>query len=81
MFPVSRVGKKKPVGRSGIFFFSNFIFYKLECTGGKREKKKNLKIGKKKFQSALFSPPGRWTGNDFLFEDGLMTCSYQRDDL
>ena len=26
---------------------------------------------KKKFQSALFSPPGRWTGNNFLFKDGL----------
>ena len=26
---------------------------------------------KKKFQSALFSPLGRWTGNDFLFKGGL----------
>ena len=26
---------------------------------------------KKKSQSALFSPPGRWTGNDFLFKGGL----------
>ena len=25
----------------------------------------------KKFQSALFSPLGRWTGNNFLFEGGL----------
>ena len=24
-----------------------------------------------KFQSALFSPPGRWTGNNFLFKGGL----------
>ena len=29
LFPVSRVGKKTPVGRSRIFFF-----YKLKCTGG-----------------------------------------------
>ena len=37
-FPVSRVGekKKKPVERSGIFFL-----YKLECTGGGGEFKKN----------------------------------------
>ena len=26
---------------------------------------------KKKLQSALFSPPGRWTGNNFLFKGGL----------
>ena len=26
---------------------------------------------KKKSQSALFSPPGRWTGNNFLFKGGL----------
>ena len=29
------------------------------------------KIMKKKSQSALFSPPGRWTGNTFLFKGGL----------
>ena len=40
LFPVSRVGEKKPVGRSGIFFFPNFIFfYKLEYTGGGGDKK------------------------------------------
>ena len=26
---------------------------------------------KKKSQLALFSPPGRWTGNNFLFKGGL----------
>ena len=26
---------------------------------------------KKKLQSALFSPLGRWTGNNFLFKGGL----------
>ena len=26
---------------------------------------------KKKSQSALFSPPGQWTGNNFLFKGGL----------
>ena len=26
---------------------------------------------KKKFHQALFSPPGRWTGNHFLFKGGL----------
>ena len=26
---------------------------------------------KKKFHPALFSPPGWWTGNDFLFKGGL----------
>ena len=35
--------KKKPVGRSGIFFAPNFIFYKLECTGGESKKKKKKK--------------------------------------
>ena len=34
-FPVGRVGKKRPVGRSEFFFFPNFIFHKLECTGEK----------------------------------------------
>ena len=29
-----------PVGRSGFFFFPNFNFFKLECTGGKVKKKK-----------------------------------------
>ena len=26
----------------------------------------------KKFQSALFRPLGRWTGNNFLFKGGLV---------
>ena len=43
LFPVFRVGKKTPSREVGnLFYFPNFIFYKLECTGGK--------IGKKKFQ-------------------------------
>ena len=29
---------------------------------------------KKESQSALFSPPGRWTENTFLFKDGLETA-------
>ena len=33
-------GEKMPVGRSGFFFFPNFNFFKLECTGGKVKKKK-----------------------------------------
>ena len=68
-------GKKKlPVGRSGIFCFSSsFIFYKLECTWGEVKKKnKNENMKKKKFQLALFSPLGRWTGNNFLFKGGPM---------
>ena len=35
---------------------------------------------KKKFDPALFSPPGRWTGNHFLFKGGpshaISTCTY-----
>ena len=27
---------------------------------------------KKKFQSAFFIPPGRWSGNNFLFKGGLI---------
>ena len=41
-FPVSRVGKKtasREVGIFFFFFFPNFMFYKLECTGGGGEKK------------------------------------------
>ena len=36
---------------------------------------------KKKSQSALFSPPGRWTGNDFLFKGGRndITDTFQKD--
>ena len=55
LFPVSRVGRKKASREVGNLFFSpNFIFYKLECTGGGGEVKKQF-----------------WTGNYFLFEDGL----------
>ena len=40
LFPVSRVGKKKSQsGGRESFFFPNFIFNKLECTGGKSKKK------------------------------------------
>ena len=31
---------------------------------------------KKEFQSAPFSPPGRWTGNNFLFKGGLIDTTY-----
>ena len=34
---------------------------------------------KKKFQSALFSQLGRWTGNNFLFKGGLRVI--QRVDI
>ena len=30
---------------------------------------------KKKYQSALFSPLGRWTGNNFSFKVGLVLYS------
>ena len=41
--------------------------------GGGVNKKKNfnLKDEKRKFQSALLEPPGRYTGNNFLFKGGL----------
>ena len=60
-FPVGRVGKKKPVGRSGIFSFPNFIIYKLECTGGKGKKKKKNENRRKKSSSRPFlaHPAGR----------------------
>ena len=49
-FPVSRVGEKKASREVGnlFFFFPNFIFYILECTGGKTKKKNLLKIRKTK---------------------------------
>ena len=63
-FPVSWVGKRKrQSGGRESFFFSNFISYKLECTEGKSNKNN-------------FYPPGQWTGNDFLFEDGLIIISF-----
>ena len=70
--------KKSPSGgrESFFFFFFNFFFYKIECSGG--EEVKNIFLfenRKKKFQWALFRPPGRWTGNTFLFEDGLTDLS------
>ena len=71
-FPVGRVGKKNASREVGIFFFfPNLIFFKLECTGGKVKKNCFEKM-KKRVPVGPFSPPGRWTGNDFLFEDGLM---------
>ena len=69
-FLFARWAKKLPVGRSGFFsFFFNFVFYKLECIGGKVNKEKSLfKIWKK---NSHFSPLGRWTGNNILFKDDL----------
>ena len=44
-----------PVGRSGFFFFfPNFNFLKLECTGGKVKKKKILEKMKKKVSVGPF---------------------------
>ena len=34
-FPVSQMGKKRPVGRSVIFVLPNLCFYKLERAGDK----------------------------------------------
>ena len=36
---------------------------------------------KKKIQSALFSPPGRWTGNGFLFKGGLRSLGALRNSV
>ena len=69
-FPVGRVGKKNS-WKVGIFFFSNFFFFKLECTGGEVKKKLFEKM-KKKVLSAVLDPPGRYTGNYFLFKGGLI---------
>ena len=69
-------GGKGPVGReSFFFFFPNFIFYKIECTGGGGGIKiyENMEEKKKEFQSALFSPLERWTGNNFSIKGGPMT--------
>ena len=63
--------KKRPVGRSG-FSFPNFFLYKLECTGGGVKKISFENMKTKKFQSALFSPLWRWTGNNSLFKGGLI---------
>ena len=49
LFPVSRVGKKKANREvRNLFFFPNFIFYKLECTGEKKFKKKLKNENRKK---------------------------------
>ena len=54
-------------------FFPNFIFYKLEYTEGKRNKKKiGGKDGEKRFYPQVLDPVSQWTGNAFLFEDGLI---------
>ena len=63
-FPVRRVTAKKASREVGIFVFLFLIFIDLI------EKKNTFsKNHEKKSQSALFSPPGRWTGNNFLFKD------------
>ena len=80
LFPVSQVGKKTASREVGNYFFPpNFIFYKLECTGGKDNKFFFFfEIRKKKLQSALFGTPCRWTGNNFFFEGGLKVCFIRR---
>ena len=57
---MSRVGKKQASWEVGnlsfLFFLPNFIFYKLECTGGKRKKKIENKK-KKKFSMPFLAHP------------------------
>ena len=63
--------KKKPVGRSGFFnliFFTFFIGYDVLII---LRKKTHSKFMKNIIQSGLFSPLGRWTGNNYLFKGGL----------
>ena len=57
----------REVGR----FFHFLIFHWLECTEKIEGKETFSNIMKKKFQSGLFSPLGRWTRNNFLFKGGL----------
>ena len=54
VFPVCRVAPKNASREVGIFFFSNFIFYRLECTGGSKKKKKEFENMKKKSSSRPF---------------------------
>ena len=78
LFPVGRVGKKSASREVGIFLFLISFCLKLECTGGK-VKKNIFGKDKKKIQSALLDPPGRWTGNTFLFKGGHsnQTCEIE----
>ena len=71
VFPVRRVTPKKASREVGIFSFFCFPFF-IDYDVLRRLRKKNFfsKIMKKKFHPALFSPPGRWTGNHFLFKGG-----------
>ena len=62
------------MGQSGgrdFFFFLHFSMTELDVLTKLRKKKLFKKIMKKKFQSALFSPLGQWTGNNFSFKVGL----------
>ena len=62
-----------PVGRSE--FFSSDFQFSIDCniyTEDIRGKKLFFLKKHEKFQSALFSPVGRSTGNNFLFKGGLM---------
>ena len=43
-FCQKKKGQKNASRESFFFFFPNFIFHKLECTGGKSKKKKKKKI-------------------------------------
>ena len=75
VFPVRRVTPKKASREVGIFIFSVFHFSLTRMNWEDWEKKLFecffSKIMKKKFHPALCSPPGRWTGNHFLFKGGL----------
>ena len=61
---MSRVGKNNAIRKVGDTFFGpNFIFYKLECTGGKsKKKKKKNENRKKKVPVGPFSPPAHPAG-------------------
>ena len=75
VFPVGRVGIIYASREVGIFFFliSFFVYTRMYWGGGS---KKNILFEnmKKIFQSALFSPIGRWTGNYILLKGGPRTC-------
>ena len=80
-FPVSRVGKKTDSRLVGSLLFFPLISFFIN-KNVQREKVKKIWGGegilKKEFQSALFSPLGWWTGNNFLFKGGLMGIPLSR---
>ena len=71
LFPVQRVAEIVASQVAAILFFFPNIFFFLGKKMMNLFTKKNGKMKKKSFHSAVMNSPTRWTGNNIFFKGGL----------